>query len=98
MPAYWMGRSKVTDPTRFKGYADLAPGVILQHGGKFLAAGGRSAVLEGSPPHEAFFVVEFPSFEAASACFHSPEYQHAASLRAGAGIVEVVIVDGAAGK
>jgi len=96
MVAHWLGRSRVTDPVQFKKYAELAPGAIQGHGGKFLTKGGKSAALEGNPIYEAFFVIEFPSFEQAERCFRSPEYQHAASLRVGAGEVEVVIVEGAA--
>jgi uncharacterized protein (DUF1330 family) len=40
-------------------------------------------------------VIEFPCHADAVACFESPEYQHAAAFRrAGAGVVENVIVEG----
>ena len=40
-------------------------------------------------------VIEFPSLEVGVACFESPEYVAAAAFRrAGAGVVENVIVEG----
>jgi uncharacterized protein (DUF1330 family) len=40
-------------------------------------------------------VIEFPTFEQATACFTSPEYERAAAFRRnGAGEVENVIVEG----
>jgi uncharacterized protein (DUF1330 family) len=42
-------------------------------------------------------VVEFPSMTHAEACFNSPEYQEAAQFRRnGGGVVELVIMEGAA--
>ncbi len=96
MLGYWLGRARVTDPIRFKDYAELAPAIILRHGGRFLAKGEKSLILEGDPPYDRFFVIEFPSLDQAARCFRSAEYQHASSLRAGAGSVEVVIVEGTA--
>jgi uncharacterized protein (DUF1330 family) len=39
-------------------------------------------------------VIEFPTFEDAVACYNSPEYQAAKARRAGAGIADVVVVEG----
>ena len=47
MVAYWVARSKVNDPERYKKYADLAPAIIGKFGGKFLARGGKFKILEG---------------------------------------------------
>jgi uncharacterized protein (DUF1330 family) len=39
-------------------------------------------------------VIEFPSLEAARACYDSPEYQAAKALRAGASEGHLIIVPG----
>jgi uncharacterized protein (DUF1330 family) len=39
-------------------------------------------------------VIEFPSLEAARACYASPEYQAAKAKREGAGVAEIVLVEG----
>jgi uncharacterized protein (DUF1330 family) len=91
--AYWIARVTVTDPDTYKGYADAAPEAIRNHGGRFLARAGRFEVMEGEArPRNV--VIEFPSLEAAVACYRSPEYQAAKAKRQGAGIAEIVIVEG----
>jgi uncharacterized protein (DUF1330 family) len=51
--------------------------------------------MEGPEHVHRFIVIEFPTFEAAVACFKSPEYEVAAAFRRnGAGEVENVIVEG----
>ena len=95
MPAYWLARSRITDPVEYKKYTDRVPAILAKYQGKVLARGGRYRVMEGPEKFHRFVVIEFPSLEQAAACFESPEYQAAAAFRrAGAGEVENVIVEG----
>lgn len=95
MPAYWLARSKITDPVAYKKYTDRIPDIMKRHGGKVLARGGRYQIMEGPQDFHRFVVIEFPTLEQAVACFESPEYQEASAFRRnGGGIVENVIVDG----
>jgi uncharacterized protein (DUF1330 family) len=95
MPAYWVARSRIDDPVEYKKYTDRVPAIIARHGGKVLARGGKYRIMEGPETFHRFVVIEFPSFDQAVACFESKEYQEASSFRrAGAGVVENVIVDG----
>ena len=95
MPAYWLARSKVNDPVEYKKYTDRVPAIIARFGGKIHARGGRYQILEGPHKFQRFVVIEFPTLEQAVACHDSPEYIAAAAFRrAGAGEVELVIVDG----
>lgn len=95
MPAYWLARSRISDPVQYKKYTDRVPAIVAKYQGKVLARGGRYRVMEGPEKFHRFVVIEFPSLEQAAACFESPEYQAAAALRrAGAGEVENVIVEG----
>jgi uncharacterized protein (DUF1330 family) len=94
--AYWIARVTVIDADAYKGYADLAPVAFKKFGARILARGGRAAQLEGEGrPRNV--VIEFPSYDEAVACYHSPEYQAAKAKRTatGAGIAEIVIVEGA---
>src|SRR5947208_16923386 len=94
MPAYWVARSRITDPAEYKKYTDLVPGIIAKYGGKVLARGGRFQIMEGPDKFHRFVVIQFPSFEQDVACFTSPEYDHAAAFRrAGAGEVETIVVE-----
>ena len=95
MPAYWIARARIHDPVEYKKYTDLVPGIIQKHGGKVLARGGQYQIMEGPEDFHRFVVIEFPTLQAGVACFESPEYVAAAAFRrAGAGVVENVIVEG----
>lgn len=95
MPAYWIARSRITDPVEYKKYTDRVPAIIQQHGGKILARGGKYRIMEGPETFQRFVVIEFPTFEAGVACFESPAYVAAAAFRrGGAGVVENVILEG----
>jgi uncharacterized protein (DUF1330 family) len=96
MPAYWLARSKITDPVAYKKYTDEVPGILAKFNGRPLARGGEFKVLEGDSPYERFVVVEFDSMADAEACFNSPEYVAAAGHRRVEGVAqnELVIVEG----
>jgi uncharacterized protein (DUF1330 family) len=95
MPAYWVARAKINDPAEYKEYTDRVPAILARHGGKVLARGGRYQIMEGPDKFHRFIVVEFPSLEHGVACFSSDDYKEAAAFRrAGAGEVEIVMVDG----
>jgi len=95
MPAYWVARSRISDPVEYKKYTDRVPAIIARFGGKVLARGGRFKILEGPEKFHRFVVIEFPTLEQAVACHDSPEYQEASAFRKqGAGEVELVIVEG----
>lgn len=93
MKAYWIAHVTVTNPEAYAGYQALAPAAFAAHGARFLARGGAHEVMEG-PVLERHVVIEFPSLQAAKACYHSAEYQAARSRRDGAATAHVVIVEG----
>ncbi len=93
MPAYWIAHAEVTNPESYGEYAKLAGPAIEAHGGRFLARGGRHKQLEGNErPRNV--VVEFPSLEAADACYNSDAYQAALKHAIGASVRDLVIVEG----
>ena len=95
MAAYWIARARITDPVEYKKYTDQVPGILKLYGGKVLVRGGRYQIMEGPEDFHRFIVIEFPTLEAGVTCFESPEYRAAAAFRrAGAGMVENVIVEG----
>jgi uncharacterized protein (DUF1330 family) len=93
MPAYWIAHVTVTDEAAYGRYAKLATDAIAAHGGRFLARGGRYRQLEGRE-HARNVLAEFPSLEAAEACYNSPAYQEALSHARGASTRDLVIVEG----
>lgn len=94
--AYWIAHVDVRDPERYKDYVAAARPAFERHGARFLARGGEHRVLEG-PGRARNVVIEFASLQAAHDCYHSPEYQHAASIRQKHAAGEIVLVEGVDG-
>lgn len=95
MTAYWIARSRITNPGEYKKYTDLVPAIIEEYGGKILARGGRFETMEGPEYFQRFVVIEFPTLEQGVSCFRSAEYNAAAKFRRdGAGEVQTVVVEG----
>ncbi|SLN10419.1 hypothetical protein PSA7680_00035 [Pseudoruegeria aquimaris] len=92
MGALWIAHVTVTDEEAYGKYAKLATAAIAEHGGTFIARGGRYVQLEGKErPRNV--VARFPSVEAAEACYRSETYQEALSHARGASERELVIVE-----
>jgi uncharacterized protein (DUF1330 family) len=91
---YVISRVDVKDPEAYARYVAAATKAIAAHGGRPLARGGRYEALEGKA-RARNVVLEFDSYEAARAYFHSAEYQAARALREGAAEMEMVLVEGA---
>lgn len=96
MPAYWIAHVTVTDPERYKAYQALAPAAFAPFGGRFIARGGETHVMEG-PALARHVIIEFPDLQAARDCYASPAYTAARAARAGAAEVQLLIVDGLPG-
>lgn len=94
MTSYVITMINITDPDKYKKYADLA-GVANQiHGGKFLVRGGNPEVLEGKVPFSRIVVNQFDTREQAKGFYNSVEYQKARDERIGAADFNMVVVDG----
>ena len=94
MSAYVVVNCEVTDPVKYDQYKALAPAAIARHGGRYLARGGATAMLEGHWEPKRIVILEFASLAAAKAFHDSPEYRAARALRAGAANMDIVAVEG----
>lgn len=94
MPAYVVAMVNVTEPEKYKKYAELAGPANQKYGGRFLARGGNMEVLEGKFPFGRLVINEFPTMEAARQFWHSVEYQAARQHRLQAADFNMVVVDG----
>ena len=90
---YWMVRVTVNDPQRYKDYVAANKAPLEEYGAKFIVRGGDYEVVEGAS-RERHVIIEFPSFAAAKACFHSPGYQAALGIFKTCAESDVVIVEG----
>jgi len=90
---YWIGHSDVTNPEPYKRYMVADQPVIGGFGGRYLVRGGQQEVPEGKSRSRTV-VLEFPSYEAALACYRSDDYQAAKKFRDGNAELDLVIVEG----
>jgi uncharacterized protein (DUF1330 family) len=90
--AYWIAHVTVTDEEAYGNTPSLAGQAIAEHGGKFLARGGRAIQKEGRA-HPRNVVALFPSVEDANACYESATYQEALSHARGASERDLVLVE-----
>ena len=91
--AYWIAHVTVDDPEAYEAYRRANAPAFAKYGGCFLVRGGGQQVMEGALRPRAV-VVEFPSREAAEACYRSPEYQAALTLRRPVSSADLAIVTG----
>ncbi len=90
---YWIGNVDVTDPEGYKAYMAPTRSRSANSARRFLVRAGTREVTEGKVRSRTV-VLEFPSYDAALACYRSPGYQAAKKLRDGKADVDLVIVEG----
>lgn len=90
---YWIARIEVRDPEGYKDYVAAAKPAFERHGARFLARGGAFHGVEGEA-RARNVVIEFASLAEAKACYDSPEYQHAKTIRQRYAEGEIVLVEG----
>lgn len=95
MAAYLIADIEVTDPTLYDEYRGRVRATIEQYGGRFLVRGGAHQVLEGAPDVHRTVVLEFPSMDALTRWYRSPEYAPLIVLRQKAAKGTLFAVEGA---
>jgi len=90
---YWIGRLDVNDPEQYKLYVAANALPLQKYGARFLVRGGQFENPEGAS-RTRNVVLEFPSYQAAVDCWHSPEYQAAIKLREHVSTNDLVIIEG----
>lgn len=90
---YWVARVDVHDVDAYRKYVEANAVPFAKYGARFLVRAGRFEAPEGTS-RSRNVVLEFPSYEAALACYHSPEYAAAIALRREASAGDLVIIEG----
>jgi uncharacterized protein (DUF1330 family) len=90
---YWIVHINVHDHERYKPYIAANQAPFRKFGARYLARIGTFEVVEGTG-RERHVILEFPTYQAAHDCWHSPEYQAAIKLREPYSNADVVIVEG----
>ena len=90
---YWIARLDITNPDAYAAYRAKNAVAFAKFGGRFMVRGGPCMVAKGEG-REHNVVIEFPTGDAARACYASPEYQDALVHLAAMGSTDLVIIDG----
>ena len=94
MSAYVAVDIEIHDPATYERYKQLAPPSIAAYGGRYLARGGETRVLEGDWRPARFVILEFPSLEQAESWWNSAEYAEAKALRQSCSATQMLLVAG----
>ncbi|MBX9926138.1 MAG: DUF1330 domain-containing protein [Hyphomicrobiaceae bacterium] len=90
---YVIVRATVTNPEQWAKYGAMTKTALDKFGGTPVVRGGQCETIEGvGAPRNV--VLEFPSYEAALGYARSPEYAEAKNQREGAGVLDMVVVEG----
>jgi uncharacterized protein (DUF1330 family) len=90
---YWIAHLDVHDLEGYKIYVAAIAEPLRQHGGRFLIRAGAFEKKEGAA-RSRHIVIEFPSYEAALACYASPEYQRIIPLRTPHSVADLIVAEG----
>ena len=96
MSAYIIADVTVTDAQKMATYREWSTRAMQEHGAEILVRGGEFEVLEGPWTPGRLVVLRFADRAAARAFYDSETYTHARSLREGAGVMRMVLVEGVA--
>jgi uncharacterized protein (DUF1330 family) len=94
--AYVIADIHITNAEQYEDYKKLSSLAMQAHGAEVCVRGGAAQVLEGDWQPERVVVLKFASVEKARAFYDSTEYVRARQARAGAAVMRMIVVEGAA--
>ncbi len=94
MAAYLIADVLVHDKPGYEDYRRGVQDALKPYGGRYLARGGKTVVLEGSPPPNRSVVIEFPSLQKLQDFWSSPEYQPLRAVRERTATSRIYAVEG----
>jgi uncharacterized protein (DUF1330 family) len=95
MSAYVIVDIHVTDPAGYEAYKPQAAATVAAFGGRYLARGGVTQVLEGDWQPGRLVILEFPNAAAARAWLNSEAYSLPRAIRLGTAKSNMVLIEGA---
>jgi uncharacterized protein (DUF1330 family) len=90
---YWIVRVDVSDSEAYKAYVAANAEAFRKYGARFLVRGGAYETVEGLS-RARNVVIEFKDYVTALACYHSPEYAAAKTLRVAASTADIIVIEG----
>ncbi|HET7011328.1 MAG TPA: DUF1330 domain-containing protein [Anaerolineales bacterium] len=96
MTAYVIVDIEVVDPEGYEAYKKIAPATVDAFGGRYLARGGPSEVLEGDWRPHRLVILEFETSARAKEWLNSSDYAPARKERHRTARSNMVVVEGVA--
>lgn len=90
---YLIAHATVTDPEKWAQYVAKSKIALDKYEGRPIVRGGQCQIVEGNGTQRNV-VLEFPSYGHAIGYATSAEYAEAKALRAGAGTLDITVVEG----
>jgi uncharacterized protein (DUF1330 family) len=97
MSAYILVDITITDPIGYEVYKPQAAASIAAFGGRYLARGGATEVLEGDWQPQRLVLLEFPDTPTAKAWLESDDYRGPRALRQATSTANMVLIAGTPG-
>ena len=94
MPAYFVVELETTNLAGMEPYRAAVGATLAQYGGRFLARGGATELIEGGPEPKRIVILEFTDPAALKRWYNSSEYQKILPLRLANSTSRGFIVDG----
>ena len=94
MPAYFVTEAEITNQAEYGRYRAAVPATIEQYGGRFLARGGATQLVEGGPEPKQIIILEFPDLAAVKRWYDSPEHQKILRIRLAHTVCRIFTVEG----
>ncbi|SRR5579871_1636785 len=90
---YWIGRIDVHNQEGFQLYGTANQAILKKFGARYVVRAGKFEAMEGQS-RSRNFVIEFPDYETALACYRSVEYQENIKRRQPHSVIDLIIVEG----
>jgi uncharacterized protein (DUF1330 family) len=94
MAAYLIADVDVTDAAAFEEYKREVPATEQRYGGKYLARGGPTKLLEGVWEPHRLVIIEFPDMASLMEWYNSPEYSRLKAIRQRSAKTNIIALDG----
>ena len=98
MSAYVIVDITIQDPDGYARYKEMATDTVGLYGGRYIARGGRTEILEGDWTPTRVVILEFDSVDRARQWLESPEYRDARQLRHATARTNMIVVEGVQGR
>ena len=94
MAGYVIADVEVTNPELFGEYRKLVAQTVEAYGGRYLARGGETELVEGERAPGRTVIIEFDSVERAREWHRSPEYEPVKRMRLDSANTTLIIAEG----